>query len=226
MPNNDKHPAYMMHIDLLPGVKERLVDFCVNLPALICCEENGEESGKPHVHLLTILPKPESKQTLINRLKKHFKDVEFEKSNFSHSVWADYLNDHQSHAKQYVCKGPSKSVKTPPIVLYKNWLDDPLVHHENYWIRNAEIVEENKDKKKKQTYYEVLADDIISELREDGIQSEEVYRVACHKLIHKTKGKINDHVAFPVLQKIEYHFNPTDVKDAFHQRMLKKKSNY
>ena len=226
MPSNDKYMAYMLHIDLLPGVREKLVDYCVKLPALVCCEENGEETGKPHVHILTVLPKPESKQTLINRLKKHFSDTDFSKGTFSHSVWDSYMDPSNNKVEQYVCKGPSKTEKLPPIVLYKNWLDDVMIHHENYWNRNREIAQENKSKVKKMTYNETLVGEIISELKEENICNEDIYRVACGKLIHKFKGKINDHVAYPMIQQIEYVFNPTEVKDSFHMRMLKKKSNY
>jgi len=112
MPQNEKYKNWMMHIDLLPGVAERLVDYCKKINALICVEENGEETGKPHVHILVSLPEPTSSQTLINRLRKHFVGVDLQKGSFSHSVWRSYGLDKDT--EQYVCKGPSKTIKTPP----------------------------------------------------------------------------------------------------------------
>lgn len=227
MPANDKHIAWMIHVDLVEGVREKLVEYCQTLPALICCEENGEETGKPHVHILAVLPEPTSKQTLGNRLKKI---LPVSGPQFSFVCWEDFNSPDPlkaTRAQQYVCKGPSKSVKSPPIVLHKNWLDDELVHHEAYWQRWGEITAENKDKIKKMSYNDQMVAEIIEEIRVDpSADTADIFALACKKILKRKKGRINDHVAFPLIQSIEYHFSPTQVTEAFYDRMLKKKNNY
>lgn len=226
MPQNDKHQYWMMHIDLLEGVSELLVSYCQKMSALICCEENGEETGKPHVHILLALPEPTSAQTLINRLKKHFVGVELGRGTFSHTVWRTHGLDKMT--EQYVCKGPSKTVKTPPIVRYMSWLDDVNEHHENYWKRHYAIQAENAQPKGKAklSYSETIIQDVITSIKDDHIPSEDIFRVACERLCHKFKGQKNDHILFPMVQRIEYEFNPSVVKEELYLRLLKKKSNY
>jgi len=222
MPANDKCLAWLIHIDLIEGVREKLADYCLKLPALVCVEENGEETGKPHIHILTVLEAPESKQTLGNRLKKIFP---VSGSQFSFVPWTDFNSPDNTKVQQYVCKGPSKSVKTPPIVLHKNWLDDVMIHHENYWKRSKEIALENKDKVKKGTHNDEMVAAIIDEIKKEKIDSNDIFHTACSKIVKWKKGKINDHVAWPLIQSIEYHFNPSEVTSAFYYRMLKKKQN-
>jgi len=222
MPANDKYPAWAIHIDLVEGVREKLGQYCASLPALVCVEENGEETGKPHVHILTVLTAPESKQTLGNRLKKIFPVFG---AQFSFVPWVDYESDSNFKVQQYTCKGPSKSVKTPPIVLYKNWLDDVMIHHENYWTRADQIARENKDKVKKGTVNDDMVTAIIEEIKNEKVDANSVFQVACSKVVKWKKGKINDHVAWPLIQSIDYHFNPSEVSSAFYYRMLKKKQS-
>ena len=211
MPKVIPRSAWTIRIDLIPGVREKLVDYCVKLPALICTEEMGSETEKEHVHILAYLQTPTPKQDLTALLKSHFSDSAFSKSNFAFSEWESYGKN--KLLEQYVCKGPSTAVRYEPIVIYKNWLEDHMEHHRNYWKIHDDL-KVTKSKKKEIKEYDkfFVVDKVYNQLMEAQTTYEVVSQVAPADIWYRNtvnelvlqhyRGKLNDNIAFPVIQGI------------------------
>jgi hypothetical protein len=220
----------MIFVDLLPGVREKLRDYCVQLPALICTEEVGE-TGKQHVHILAHFPSPESRQTLRNRLFKFF-DIKFKKGECALTQWTTYGKD--KGLEEYVCKGPQAHaghsakkcvcVKSPPIVLYKNWLEDEMVHHEKWWDEHNRVLEDSKGAKV--PLFEELILNINGKEELDKTDYMKMFSYVCDQAMVITRGKINDNIAFPHIQRVMYEYFPKVVSGEFQTRMAKKFSHY
>lgn len=220
MPSDKTHDRIMIGINLLPGVRDKLADYCVKLPALICVEEVGEENEKDHVHILAALDPPVSNQTLRNRIKKHF-GVEFKKEELYISEWkTDTL-------KHYVCKGPSKSVMTQPVILHTTWTPEEIqTYHEAYWQHAASAVKTSPAKRAKQDADE-LCDTIANTIKHKYIGNPDASIKDCHNeicsiLLAKKIGRIGDHIAFPYVQAILYRIYPRWVEADFQDRMKRK----
>lgn len=231
--------TWLIRIDLIPGVGSRLLDYCVKLPAIVCTEEVGEgETPNPHVHILATFGQERAKGTdktpgLIQQMKAHFSDTVFAKSDFAFTVWETHGKN--TDMEEYVCKGPSKTVKTNPKVIYRNpmWFGDIAAFHESWWKKHDVIGEKQKlkalkDKQKTDDKFKAI--DLIEERIRHYAEEHHVGDISAmprHDIIFQAKreilayyrGKVNDHVAFPVLQGVLYRFMPTTVEAAFSQRM-------
>jgi len=225
MPSDDYAHHWMVGIDLIAGVREKLPDFCKHIGAVICCEEKGTQTQKDHCHALVSFPDPVSRITFRNRIKKFF-DIKFGKSELYLTIWTSYGRDKE--LEQYVCKGPSTTVQTPPIILYKNWIEDEMEHHEKWWTKHNMMSTEKKSKTKSSTQ-ELINETItlFSSTPDINSQTEsELFEYTTTYIVRKYKAKINDNILFPVIQSIVWHFHPTPIERDILMRMLKKKSNY
>jgi len=233
---------WLIRIDLLPGVQEKLHDYCVQLPALICTEEAGEgETPNPHVHMLASFdqdqPSYESKKTnnpgLIAKMKAHFSDTVFQSTDFAFTVWDQHGMN--TGIEEYVCKGPYKGLKTEPIVKYKSpcFYHDVLMLHEAYWKVHKAILDKRdlKIKKEKQKMDDKMKSvDACRKLIDNYMQIDGVavaprhitYDYCCKAVIEHFKGKVNDHVAFPVVQALMYQYEPVATVATFQRRMQDK----
>lgn len=223
MPSDKTHDRIMIGMNIIPGVREKLADYCVKLPAIICVEEVGEENEKDHIHILAALDPPVSNQTLRNRIKKHF-GLEFKKEELYISEWKT------DELKHYVCKGPSKSVKTPPVIFHTTWPPEEIsTYHEAYWHHVASGVKSSPAKKTKRDADE-LCDEIANAIKhkyiakneDKGSSIEDCHNEICKILLAKKIGRIGDHIAFPYVQAILYRIFPRWVEADFQDRMKRK----
>lgn len=232
---------WLIRIDLIPGVQEALGDYCVKLPALICTEEAGEgATPNPHVHILASFDADQQKGTekspgLIQKMKTHFANTVFEKSDFAFTVWETHGQN--TDMEEYVCKGPYKGLKTEPIVRHKStsFFRDVAQLHEAWWQKHQVILDKSaqKVKKEKQKLEDKM---IVVEKCNERVNQlvEEIYgpnkSIGCltmsalKELVYKAviqhyKGKVNDHISFPVIQALMFRYAPVPVEAAFGKRM-------
>lgn len=223
---------WTIRIHLIPGILDGIAEYCGKLPALLCVREAGESAadGIEHVHILASFPTERTKPDLIKDMKTHFKDTVFAKHNFAYSVWESYgIN---KDLEEYLCKGPSKTVQTKPTILYRNWLDDVDVHHANWWAKHNEILKKKSSKKKITEHDRMFVVERVNEklqmlIDEDvaaGRQNDRewTYRLASKLVLEHYKGKVNDNIAFPVLQAVLYKHYPESVERSFMDRMRDK----
>jgi len=226
MPSDDSTISWMVGMDLLPGVREKLPDFCGQIGALICCEELGTQTEKPHVHILVIFPEPVSRITFRNRIKRYF-DIKFGKSELYLTQWTTCGKD--KGLEEYVCKGPSTTLQTPPIVIYKNWIEDEQEHHKNWWTKHKEL-EAKPSKKKNVNTTQDFINETITNFNHDktvcDLPEPELFEYTTLYVVRKYKAKINDNILFPIIQSIVWNFHPKPIEREIHLRMLRKKSNY
>lgn len=220
MPADEKSPAWMIRLDLkvdqvIPN------EFYTQFNVVMCCKELGsdQETPNPHIHAACVFSAPISKQTLRNRLRKLFPEHTGTKD-LNIRLWKTYGNP-DDDTFRYLCKGPLKSTKTLPEILYNGTLHNPLDLHEQFWVKNAQLKAETaKDDKKKPIY------EIIIERMTKYDTYEEQWDEAVYRTLQFYKGKVNDHVAFPTIQAAVYHYYPDRTQYDFRARMLKKFSNY
>lgn len=237
MPKIVRSRHWTIRIDLIPGVLERLPEYCAKTSALICCQESGEgdsETGNEHIHILSSFTDVVARPDLTAAMKSHFKDSVFAKSDFAFTVWETYGQD--TAMEEYICKGPSKVSKTPPKVLFKSWLDDPMKHHEAWWAKHETIMTKSKAKLEKAQKTDAQRLAVVEKIHSEIVcwkadyetlanrqpDQDEIIEHAEKLVLRAYSAKVNDHVAFPVLQAVLYKHIPKIVERAFHDRMKDK----
>lgn len=220
MPADVKAPAWMVRLDLKP---DQVIpnEFYVQFNVILCCKELGsnQETPNPHIHAACVFPEPVSKQTLRNRLRKLFPEHKGSKD-IDIRPWKKYGLP-EDGTFRYMCKGPLKSHKTLPEILYNATLHNPAELHEAYWVENAKLKADTASDDKKKPIYEIIIERMTKYDNYEEQWDEAVYRT-----LQFYKGKVNDHVAFPTIQAAVYHYYPDRCQQDFRARMLKKFSNY
>jgi len=230
MPQDDKYIAWHLRFDIKDGATEGSAsdppappprwpkDFPVKFGVIYLVQEQGDqETPNPHYHVACVFSTPESKQTLKNRFQKMFPG--HIKADYALMPWKAYgLPD--DNLLTYMSKGPVKT-GTPekPIVLINATLHDPEALYNKYWATNAIMKSETSDKKK--PMYEIIIDRCI---KFDSYEEQQEEVIA--KTLAAYRGKIADHIAFPCIQAVMYHFYPKRTEIDFASRMRKKFSPY
>jgi len=218
MPADEKLIAWMIRLDL-KDESPVPPEFYVQFEVLICSQELGDnlETPNPHIHAACLFSSPVSKQTLRNRLRKMFPD--HSKADLCISAWKHYGKP-EDDMFRYICKGPSKKTKTPPMILHNSTLENPLELHEAYWKKNADMKAETKAEGKVPPHEVIIPRCIKSE------DYNEMWEEIVCKTLQYYRGKVNDHVAFPVIQACLYHFFPKRTEEDFRSRMARKFSSF
>ena len=214
MGNDKKLPAWIIRVDDVPGQEfpPAFWEF-VKTPGLFCCKELGAltDSPNPHYHVATRWEPPESKQTIINRIKKLF--PWFTKSDFAVSEWKTYdLSADEAYI--YLCKGSDKD--TLPQIIFNRTLHDVKTLHARYWAKNAELKKKPKDSPLCEQVYDLIGDQL------KDLNFENKFDLICDTIMSITRGKVNDNIAFPHVQAVLYRVDPATTALSFRYRMMKK----
>jgi len=231
MPANEKFLAWHLRFDVKEAAPPGAADppaapaprwpseFPVKFGVLFLVQEQGDqETPNPHYHAACVLSSPESKQTLQNRFKKMFPT--HCGGDYALMQWKLYQHA-DDNLLQYMAKGPSKTVPEQPVVLINNTLHDPVNLFNAYWAKNTVMKAETANPDLKKPAHEIIIGR-CARMDTYADQQEEVMT----KTLAYYRGKVNDHVAFPVIQAVLYHFYPTKTEGDFRTRMLKKFSPY
>jgi len=228
-----KASAWSIRIDEIPGVTREVVSaWCSKYNAVLCVrEETDEETPNPHYHI-ALRTEEVSQETVRNWTKKVFGDSPFSRSDFATAIW-----DGEDKFLRYCCKGPDwqdvKSGKTKqmdsprlPNVVFTQLLKITTEDlHREFWAENkvkGTLVKKAKNKSPE------LVEEVVSQVRAKIASSEiaDTWLSKCETaneiLMDVYKGKVNDHIIFPVLQSCMYMLDrKVTVADQF-SRMLKK----
>lgn len=216
MPANDPKEAWMLTLDRYyprtdPSGQEIPPEFWdfVRIPEKFSVYEVGDEEGVAHSHLLVCFNPPVSKQTLKNRLDKlvpnHRPRI---------SAWKTY-GQPDDKLVQYLCKGPS--IEIMPNVIHNPFGYDIVHYHHLYWKVNEDLKASRKDMP--------LCDRVYEACEADGWEKKNRQKLIdqiCTKVMVLTKGRINDHVAFPHIQSVLYRRDPSFATLEFKKRMYDK----
>lgn len=228
-----KSSAWSVRIDEIPGVtRDVIVAWCHKYNAVLAVrEETDDETPNPHYHI-ALRTEEVSQETVRNWTKKAFGDSPFSRSDFATAIW-----DGDEKFLRYCCKGPNwhdiktgktkqmDSLRQPDVVMTQLLLITTNQLHADFWAANkakGELVKKAKSKSPE------LVEEVVSQVRAKIASSEiaDTWLSKCETaneiLMDIYKGKVNDHVIFPILQSCMYHLDrKTTVADQF-SRMLKK----
>lgn len=178
--------------------------------------EVGKGQDNPHYHVCLKYPDPVSSQTLRNRIIKRVPNHEHHRMKFS--VWETADAPHDPFM-DYIAKGLAHG--TMPVIKRQTIEYDVKKHHEAYWAKNAILKKSDKD--------ELLSDKIWKTMPDKAVYSKWSHDEALEEIsgicVDLTKGKINDHVAWPHIQAVLYRLNPYYVKKTLYKRMLAKRGH-
>ena len=228
-----KSSAWSVRIDEIPGVtREAVIAWCHKYNAVLAVrEETDDETPNPHYHI-ALRTEEVSQETVRNWVKKLFGDSVFSRSDFATAIW-----DGEDKFLRYCCKGPDwqdvKSGKTkqmdsprqPDVVMTQLLMMTTTELNREFWTENkvkGDLVKKGKSKSPE------LVEEVVSQVRAKIASSEitDTWLSKCSManeiLMDVYKGKVNDHIIFPILQSCMYHLDrKTTVADQF-SRMLKK----
>lgn len=228
-----KASAWSVRIDEIPGVTREVVSaWCSKYNAVLCVrEETDDETPNPHYHM-ALRTEEVSQETVRNWVKKVFGDSPYSRSDFATAVW-----DGEDSFLRYCCKGPDwqdvKSGKTkqmdsprqPDVVFTQLLIITTVELSREFWAQNkakGELVKKGKTKSPE------LVDEVVARVRAKiaSMEITDTWLSKCETaneiLMDIYKGKVNDHVIFPILQSCMYHLDrKVTVADQF-GRMLKK----
>jgi len=225
MPKNDLFTTTHIIIQEVKGVTREAVQIlCIALGKVYLCvrEEADVEVPNPHYHLLVKFDPPASRESLGTKISKLFSQQTMGKNDKHILKWntidAQYfsVDDKQS---RYCCKGPDNEKPIYPDVIYKTISDDLVKDaHETYWNIWETVYKPIRDKNTKK---EIKRDEkIIKIFLSEGISPS--FEQICSEVLKDYRGKVNDHVAWPVIQAVMYHFYPNRVRNDFMNRMRNK----
>lgn len=216
-----KSTAWAVRIDDLPGVADNIVKWCGEKGVVLCTKEYSD-TDTTNVHYHIAMRTPEVSQETVRNWVKALLPPGASRSDYATTEWKD-----DDRYLRYCCKGPNwhnittqkETDPKPPIVVYK-MLMSPTVDdlHADFW-------KENKVQKSK---LKVSKDDVVQECVEHVAQSgcgEDYYsrmEVASRYIVTRFKGKVNDHVIFPILQSVLWHLDRKRVEADVFSRMRKK----
>lgn len=221
MPANARSRHWAVRVDEIEGVAAKVVDWCRDNEVLLCVrEESDGDTPNPHYHALIASATELSEITMRERVKRVFGVV---KDQLSVKVWKTYdvprLDD---GAWLYLCKGPSKTTKQPPVVVFRNTLDDVMEGHERFWSKRIEILESARKTKKN------VKADVVAHLVKlfDKKANPEAPPLSKREVVNQAvdyyKGKCSDFQLIPVVQAVWWHYHPVEVREGAWDRVAER----
>lgn len=216
-----KATAWAIRIDDLPGVADKIVDWCSAKGVVLCTKEySDDDSVNPHYHIA--MRTAEVSQETIRNWVKALLPPTATRSDYATGEWKD-----DDRYLRYCCKGPNwhnitKGVdKEPlkPIVIYR-MLMSPTVEslHADFWKENVASKPKGKIERNE------LVQMCVEHVKASGIGDDYLSRmeIASAYVVRHFKGKVNDHVIFPVVQSVLWHLDRNRVEADVFSRMRKK----
>lgn len=216
-----KATAWAVRIDELPGVSEKIAEWCSSKGAVICTREYSDnDTTNPHYHIA--LRTPEVTQETVRNWVKSILPPSAQRSDFATSEWKD-----DDRYLRYCCKGPNwhnitkgdEKDPKPPVVIFKMLLSPTVEElHNDFWKENQITKPKGKVDRNE------LVQMCVQHVKESGCGTDYLSRmeVAGNYVTRHYKGKVNDHVAFPVIQSVLWHLDRSRCEADFFSRMRKK----
>lgn len=231
----EKHRCWKVRVDETPGVEEKILAWTklVDIPMVVKEDPDGE-TPNPHYHFAVRFDKECSQETVRNRVKEALKGEA--KLDYATGVWDDSIE-----YLVYMAKGddwslvkdgkraPHGSTCLPKVIHYVPQVDGsggfwtPGSLHERFWQRARDEYSPELRKNIKEKL-PVLIEGWASTIRNDSECSTYCQQQmrAMELVLDFYKGKVADHVAFPIIQSIMYKVNREQVRSDFQARMFKK----
>lgn len=220
--------TYNFRVDEMTGTAEKVIEFCKSPRhgVVLCTREEGDTGHpNPHYHFAIRLSEPVSQETIRNWAKSLLPPGAT-KSDFQTATW-----DGEEKFLRYCCKGVNagaimkgdvKAPVLPPKVISSHLLGMTVeALHKDFWAENAKAAPAVKKRK------EELVRSCIEHVKSAGLTTyADQLETACAFVLAEYKGKVNDHVAFPIIQSVMWSLNTHQASADFHSRMLKKFSRY
>lgn len=231
----EKHRCWKVRVDEAPGIEDKIVSWAqtVDIP-LIVREDPDGETPNPHYHFGIRFDKECSQETVRNRVKDALKGEA--KLDYATGVWDDSID-----YLVYMCKGddwtyvkdgkrsPHGETRPPKVIRYVPQVDGsggfwtPGSLHERFWQRARDEYSPELRKNIKEKL-PVLIEGWAQTIRKDPECTSYCAQqdAAMDLVIDFYKGKVQDHVAFPIIQSIMYKVNREHTVSDFKSRMFKK----
>jgi len=227
MPKSDVFSTTHIIIHEVKGVERQKVQILAQTLGqcfLAAREEADEHDANPHYHLLVKFDPPVSREVLTRKISKLFSLDKVGRNDKHLLMWnttdAELFSE-TDRQSIYCSKGPDNEVQKPVDVVYKSISDELLLlAHNTYWNNWNQVYKPIRDKNlaKKSEPKETI---IIKQYQALNISSPS-FRSVCQEVMKLYKGKVNDHVAWPVIQAVLYHYYPSQVDQEAHKRFLKR----
>lgn len=220
-----KSDAWSVRVDDVSGVSGKVVKWCEEKGVVLCVREEADnDTPNPHYHMAIRTPGEVTQETIRNWVKSLL-PTGFTKHDFSTAVW-----DGEEALLRYLCKGPNwaqikkgeKVPVLPPKVIFRQLLGKTVEDlHSDFWKENA--IKGPAVKKRR----EDIVKECVAAVKDSGLESyAERMELASGLILDAYSGKVNDHVAFPILQSVMWTLDRRQATADFHARMLKKFSRY